>query len=185
MKIWFSYDEVMKALGTWVTPEVPYWYNTKKWNNRMRNEHVKKDNSEKSDNDQKKKREDPRKGHKHQYRSNDPRRGEPELNYYPEEYYHRESHSYSHDPRFHSDFDEDYDIPLSGVGRTSGPSYPPRRERNTNPGYDQRGRSTSRDDYDARHREGRYEDRSHSRERRRGTGAARAKKFGYGKSGRS
>ena len=141
MKIWFSYDDVLKALGTWVTPEVPYWYNKKKWNNKMRKEHEKKDKSEKNDNDQYKKKEDPRKGHKHQYSSYDPRREEPELNHYPEDYYHRERHSYSHDPRFHSDSEKDYDIPLSGVGRTSGPSYPPRRERNTNPGYDQRGRS--------------------------------------------
>ena len=71
----------------------------------------------------------------------------------------------------------------SGVGRTSGPSY--RREREHRPGHDHRGRPNSGDDYEERHREGRYDDRSQSRERRRGTGAARAKKLNYGKSGRS
>ena len=120
MKIWFNYEEVMQALGTWVIPEVPYWYNNKKWNNKLRKEHEKKDNSEKSDNeqskknDQNKKKEDPRKGQKHQNKSYDPRRGELDTDHYPEDYYHRERHSYPHDPRVYSDWEEDYDIPHQG-----------------------------------------------------------------------
>ena len=42
MNTWYHFDDIKKALGTWVIPEVPYWYNNKKWNNRLRNEHVPK-----------------------------------------------------------------------------------------------------------------------------------------------
>ena len=191
MKIWFHYDEILQALGTWVIPEVPYWYNNKKWNSKLRKEHEKINNSGKSDkeqnknNEQYKKREDPRKGQKQQHKGYDPRRPESANDYYPEEYHHRERHPYSQNPRHYSDWEEDYnEIPYSGVGRTAGPSYPTRREREPKPGY-YRGRSKSRGDYETRHREGRYEDRSQSRERRRGDGADRAKKLYYGNSGRS
>ena len=185
MKIWFHYDEVVQALGTWVFPEVPYWYNNKKWNSKLRKEHEKIDNNGKSDNEQNKKREDPRKGQKQKYKGYDTRKGESE-DYYHEGYHHRERRPYSQNPRQYSDWEEDYDeIPHSGVGRTAGPSYPTRRERESNPGYEYRRRSKSRTDYETRHREGRYEDRSQSRERRRGNGAVRAKKHFYGGSGRS
>ena len=42
MKTWYSFDEVKKVLGVWVIPEVPFWYNNRKWNNRLRNEHTTK-----------------------------------------------------------------------------------------------------------------------------------------------
>ena len=42
MKTWYNFDEVKKALGTWIIPQVPFWYNNKKWNNRLRNEHTTK-----------------------------------------------------------------------------------------------------------------------------------------------
>ena len=30
MNTWYYFDEIKKALGTWVIPQVPFWYNNKK-----------------------------------------------------------------------------------------------------------------------------------------------------------
>ena len=42
MNIWYNFEDVKNALGTWTLPEIPFWYNNKKWNNRLRNEHIPK-----------------------------------------------------------------------------------------------------------------------------------------------
>ena len=41
MKIWFDYEEVVIALGTWTLPDVPYYYNNRKFNKKLRKEHEK------------------------------------------------------------------------------------------------------------------------------------------------
>ena len=158
MTIWYDFEAMETALGSWTFPDVPYFYNNNKWNGKMRKEHEKLENSL-----QNKKKEEPRKGQNN--RGYDSRSGE------SEEAYHWDRRAYLRSNRQHSEWDED--IPSSGVGRTSGH---PRRERESNPG--RRRRSNSRDYEDER-----YDDRSQSRDRRRGHGAAR--KHHYGGSGRS
>ena len=36
LTIWFDMDEMVKCLKQWVLPEVPYYWNTKKWNPTLR-----------------------------------------------------------------------------------------------------------------------------------------------------
>merc|ERR1711874_406088 len=38
MNIWFDYEELKRALVNWPLPDTPYYYNTRRWNNRIRNE---------------------------------------------------------------------------------------------------------------------------------------------------
>ena len=39
MNIWFDYEALEKAISSWIFPETPYYFNTKKWNAKMRKEH--------------------------------------------------------------------------------------------------------------------------------------------------
>ena len=39
MNIWFDLDEVRKARGSWLFPEIPYFFNGKVWENKYRREH--------------------------------------------------------------------------------------------------------------------------------------------------
>ena len=129
MKTWYSFDEVKKALGAWVTPEVPFWYNNRKWNNRLRNEHTtkKKTNSE---NNQRKRRGDPRQGYNVPYRTNNSRRGEPDLDYNPNDYYQGENQTYEHDPRFFNEFDEGPNPPSPRGQKEVQDSKPPWKREN-------------------------------------------------------
>ena len=176
MKIWYDYEELKNDLETWIFPEVPYFYNNKKWNNKMRKEH------EKLENELNMEREDSRKGQSQKSRGYESRKGD------SENYYHRDRRNHSQNPRHYSDWEDDSsDIPHSEVGRSSGvgrASNLTRRERESNPGQGHRRRSKSRD-RDSRYKDGRYSDRSQSRERRRDNGAERARKYHYGGSGRS
>ena len=160
LKVWFDFEAVKAALGSWTFPDVPYYYNNKKWIPKMRKEHEKLENSL-----QNKKKEEPKKGQSS--KGYDSRSGD------SEETYHWDRRTYQRSNRYSSDREDDN--PSSGVGRSSGPSRR-ERERESNPG--RRRRSKSRD-----YEEDRYDDRSQSRDRRRGHGAAR--KQYYGGSGRS
>ena len=42
LTIWFDMDEMVKCLKQWVPPEVPYYWNTKKWSSTLRSASKKK-----------------------------------------------------------------------------------------------------------------------------------------------
>ena len=176
MNIWFDLEEVKIARGTWIFPETPYFYNSKKWNSKLRREH------EKLENELIKEREDPRQGQNQRSRGYEARKGD------HDNHHNRNRRNHSQNSRYHSDWEEDNsDIPHSEIGRSSGvgrASNLTRRERESNPGQGYGRRAESRD-RDSRYKDGRYSDRSQSRERRRGNGAERTRKHHYGGSGRS
>ena len=39
MNIWFDYEELKRALGNWTLPDTPYYYNTRRWKNKIRKKH--------------------------------------------------------------------------------------------------------------------------------------------------
>ena len=52
LNTWFHFEDVKKALGPWVLPETPYWYNNKRWIRKLRNEHVPKKEASSNNNNQ-------------------------------------------------------------------------------------------------------------------------------------
>ena len=166
MQIWFDLDKVKAARGSWIFPEIPYFYNSRKWKNKLRREH------EKLEAEQPKEKEDPRQGHNQRPRG---------LDYNSA----RNRGSNSQRPRYYSDWeDERNDIPQSepgrspGVGRASRITRLNRSEKESNPGQRYKDRKYS-DRSQSRDRAN-YDDRSQSRDRARGNGTTRARKNHYG-----
>ena len=88
LNTWFHFEDVKKALGPWVLPETPYWYNNKKWISKLRKEHVPKKEASSYNNNQGKEKEDPKQGHyipkrprdSHRNRNREDRRPERSIN---------------------------------------------------------------------------------------------------------
>ena len=200
LNIWFKFDEVMDVYEKWEIPTLPFYYNTKKWVPRMRNEYI----PEMTDDNKKAPKYD---NGKYSYRKNDSRnpsksrRNNPdkddedrqdrrqEQRYYKDEDYWVRSNK--------EILDEKYDDPQHrrvGTGRGSVPHDDPREHDYHNTGARPRPQRRRRDsprrysdeyrDYSRdRNRDRRYSDRSSSRERG-NSEKDRDRKSSYGNKGR-
>ena len=220
MNIWFKFEELNNAYENWILPDPPYYYNTQRWNSKMRVEY----NTEKEEETQqipkinKKNMTWKKKENKKQNTSSGPtsQQERHSLDYEEDrrqdrrqEYRREDQHSYYKDQDYwersnRKELSNMYDDPDNrrlGSGRGS-VSYDDPREDPRDPGYHSSGsrprpqreqrRDTSRDRYRDEYRDSsrdrnrnrRYSDRSNSRERGRNYGAERARRSGYGNSGR-
>ena len=161
--VWFDMEPMKEALGTWVFPQISYYFNGRKWEDKFRAIHQpmvnkrRKEDKEAQREEEQNQRPEPRNSYKGQQRGKNQRRNRTDDEWGEEEEDNREPRS-------------------SGAGRASRPN---RYEEDRRPGYssrpssrDRRQRSYSRD------RSNR--NRSNSRDRTRGGGPRRRQDDHYG-----
>ena len=213
MNIWFDYEDLKRAIGNWTLPDTPYYYNTRRWNNRIRNEHNPEKEEEEQQNPKVNNKKNMKKKKNSRQQSTSSRPSSQHRGYNSEyeedrrQDYRREGqHSYYKDQDYKDYNDYNWERENSralrdhyaepnqprsfGAGRRS-ELAPYGRDEPRDPGYQGTGarphpqRDHRRDSSRGRSRERRYSDRSSSRERKGNYGANRARRLGYGKSGRS
>ena len=47
LNIWFDVEEMREAFDNWVLPDLPYYYNTRRWDGKLRKEYLEKEEEEK------------------------------------------------------------------------------------------------------------------------------------------
>ena len=159
--VWFDMELMKKVLGAWVFPEISYYFNGRKWEDKFRavhqpmvNRRKKEDKEAQRDGNQK---PDPRDSYKGQQKGRNQRRNRTDDDWDGEDEDNREPRS-------------------SGAGRASRPN---RYEEDRRPGYSSR--PSSRDRRQRSHsRDRNYRNRSSSRDRTRGGGPRNRQDDYYG-----
>ena len=161
MRVWFDFEEVKKALGAWIFPEISFFFNGRFWEDKYRKHHKAMVDKRRQEEEAAKQEGSQKTGRKDNYKG----------------YNKGKSHGKS---KTDSEWDDEEDNPRavrsSGAGRASRPG---RYEDEMRPGHDSRQRSRDRR-HRSHSRDRYYRDRSQSRERSRGSGTSKSRHDYYG-----